>query len=332
MLKIGVIGYKNHAKRVIDFLCELPAVETVLVYHPNSIKIQGLSENSHIKKQYTATWKDLINSDAFFICSPSGTHVDYILKILDSCCQNDSLPYIYCEKPPAITKKDLEWLKSERSKLSDILYFGFNYRFSSLQKHLKQTISSGDLGIPIYANFTISHGLAFKKGMQKNWRFTEPSVFSKITGNLGIHYVDMCLDFFGSIKKVSIIERNVAKNSQSDTAIINLIFESGVICNIFLSYASVFSQTTDVFFSDGLFRENNSVIDIFHPRDTFNLDNEFCQPEPYRIDQNSELIYSESGLHESISYFISKVESGDLFPGQKYDQSLRTTEIFLNDE
>jgi len=97
-----------------------------------------------------------------------------------------------------------------------------------------------------------------------------------------------------------------------------------------LSYATVFSQTIDVFFSDGLFKENNSVIKIFHPRDTFNLNDEFCQPKPYYNDKNLEKKYSESGLFESLSYFISKVESGDSFPKQKYNQSLRANEIFLN--
>ena len=330
MLQVVVIGYKNHAERVINFLCELPSVGKVLVYHPNSNKIKSLSESLHSKKEYTSNWSDLINANAFFICSPSGTHVEYIKKILSNSPKTESSPYIYCEKPPGISKKDLNWLKNSNNKLSKTLYFGFNYRFSNVHRQLKEIISLGNLGIPIYANFTVSHGLAFKKEMQKNWRFTESSIFSKITGNLGIHYVDMCLDCFGLIEKVSIKELNVAKNLQSDTAIINLSFDSGMICNIFLSYATVFSQTIDVFFSDGLFKENNSEINIFHPRDTFNLNNKFCQPEPYYNDNNLEKIYSESGLFESISYFISIVESDDSFPKQKYDQSLRANEIFLN--
>ena len=311
-------------------LCQIPAIRKILIYHPDSKKIDRISENLHSKKQYTSNWGDVINTNAFFICSPSGTHVDYIKKILSNCLKTEFSPYIYCEKPPGITKKDINWLKNRNIKLSKTLYFGFNYRFSNVHRQLKEIISSGNLGIPIYANFTISHGLAFKEEMQKNWRFTESSIFSKITGNLGIHYVDMCLDCFGPIEKVSIEERNIANNFQADTAIINLSFNSGMICNIFLSYATVFSQTIDVFFSDGLFKENNSVMNIFHPRDTFNSDNEFCQPEPYNDEKNTEKTYSESGLFESICYFISIVESGDTFPKHRYDNSLRTTEIFLN--
>jgi predicted dehydrogenase len=330
MFQVVVIGYKNHAKRVIDFLCGHPSVEKVLVYHPNSKKIKDLSKNLVSKIQYSSNWSDLINTNAFFICSPNGTHVDYIKKILSNVIINNTPPYIYCEKPPGISKKDLHWLKNNNRKLSETLYFGFNYRFSNVHRQLKEIISSGKIGVPIYSNFCISHGLAFKEGMQKNWRFNDSSIFSRITGNLGIHYVDMCLDCFGAIEKVSIKERNVAKNLQADTAIINLSFDSGMICNIFLSYATVFSQTIDVFFSDGLFKENNSVIKIFHPRDTFNLNDEFCQPKPYYNDKNLEKKYSESGLFESLSYFISKVESGDSFPKQKYNQSLRANEIFLN--
>jgi len=330
MIKISVIGYKNHALKVANILCEFPTVEIVNIYHPNSEKIQSLASSSQIKKTYTSNWKDLTNSHAFFICSPSGTHVNYISKILDDFNKNKICPYIYCEKPPAISRIELDWLQGKLSKLSKTLYFGFNYRFSNIQKQLNKIISSGHLGIPVYANFAISYGIAFKNEMRGNWRFTDSSVFSKITGNLGIHYVDMCIGLFGSIKKTSIIESNIAKNLQPDTALINLTFESGMSCNIFLSYATVFSQTADVFFSDGLFRENNSIIDIFHPRDTFNLDNEFCQPEPYRINNNLESLNSESDLHQSIGYFLSKVESGKFFPEKKYVQSLSATEIFLN--
>lgn len=330
MLQIVVIGYKNHAERVINILCEIHSVELVMVYHPDSKKIIGLSKNTYSKIQFTSSWNSLINSDAFFICSPSETHMDYISKIFDSHKKNNFLPYVYCEKPAATSKKELNWIKSKSQEFYKTLYFGFNYRFSSLMIQLKKTIASGGLGTPIYANFNISHGIAFKKEMGENWRFSNPSVFSKITGNLGIHYVDMCISLFGSIKNVSITERNIAKNSQPDTAIINLFFESGMICNIFLSYATVFSQTADIFFTNGLLKENNDKIDIFSPRDTFNKDGEFCQPKALQINLNYEFNNSKSGLNESISYFMSKVENDCFFNKKEYDQSLNASEIFLN--
>lgn len=326
MLQIVVIGYKNHAARVINILCDLSSVESVMVYHPDSTKTGSLFEDAHFKIQYTSLWDNLVNADAFFICSPSETHVDYISKILEINRGNDSFPYIYCEKPPGIDKKELKWLQTMNLKLYKNLYFGFNYRFSNLYTHLKKTIESGKLGSPIYANFAVSHGLAFKRGIAKNWRFSDPSVFSKITGNLGIHYIHMCLGLFGLIKNISIEEQNIAKNSQPDTAIISLIFESGMICNIFLSYATIFSQETNVYFTNGLLKENNDIIDIFYPRDTFNADNEFCLPTAF----NLELKNSKSGLKESICYFMSKVEKGTFLDKKSYDQSIKAAEILFD--
>ena len=305
------------------------SIKSVLVYHPDSKKTEVLFKDSHFKIQYTSSWDSLINADAFFICSPSETHKDYISKILDIANEKNSLPYIYCEKPPGISISELNWLKNKSQILYKKLYFGFNYRFSSLNIQIKKTIESGKLGLPIYANFTVSHGLAFKKGISGNWRFSDSSIFSKITGNLGVHYVDMCINLFGSIKNVSITERNIAKNKQPDTAIINLFFESGMICNIFLSYATVFSQTADIFFSNGLLKEDNFKIDIFSPRDTFNKHNEFCQPKAFHLDQNYEIKNSKSGLNESINYFMTKVEKGSFFNLREYDMSLNATEIFL---
>jgi len=332
VFNVAVIGYKNHAKRVIDCLVDQPCVQHVNVYHPNDDKINHLQNQVIESIRYSSDWNDVIGCDAVFICSPSGTHVSYIQKILKASQTGVGLPYIYCEKPPGVTKTELDWLEDNKTILCDRLYFGFNYRFSPLLQQLKKIVQSAEFGPPVCANFNISHGLAFKPGMESNWRFCDPSVFSKISGNLGIHYVDMCLECFGPLEKHTLHERNIADNTQADTAIIQLMFKSGMVCNIMLTYASVFTKDVSVFFADGIFQAENSEVSIYSPRDTFNNRNEFCKPKARTISTPSPSggLYQESGLYDSLDHFVKVVQGKGTFGLVQYEQSLTVTRVFLS--
>ncbi|SNZ20145.1 Gfo/Idh/MocA family protein [Cohaesibacter gelatinilyticus] len=329
MFSAAVIGYKNHAKRVIDCLVNQLGIQQVTVYHPNNDKVSQLQNQVTEAIRYSSNWDDVLDCDAIFICSPSGTHVSYIQKILKTSQGGGELPYIYCEKPPGVTKTELFWLEDSKPVLCDRLYFGFNYRFSPLLQQLKKIVQSGELGSPICANFNISHGLAFKPGMGSNWRFCDPSVFSKVSGNLGIHYVDMCLECFGPLEKHTLYERNIAGNTQADTAVIQLVFKSGMVCNIMLTYASVFTKDVDVFFSDGIFQAENSEISIYSPRDTFNSRNEFCKPKAHTVNMHSGGLYQASGLYDSLDHFVQVVQNKATFDLVQYEQSLTVTRVFL---
>ena len=58
---------------------------------------------------------------------------------------------------------------------------------------------------------------------------------------------------------------------------------------------------------------------------------EIAQQIPKVLEKNFvEFNNSKSGLNESISYFMSKVENDCFFNEKEYDQSLNASEIFLN--
>jgi predicted dehydrogenase len=130
-MKILVIGYKNHARKIIDHCVSLPFVEEVEVYHPNPHRT-GLND---LSKEHKIS---IINSlydrivDAIFIASPPSTHVEYIKKIIEA-SSNKVFPYIYCEKPCGTTKTELGYLASLSPEFKSRIFFGFNYRHSSFK-------------------------------------------------------------------------------------------------------------------------------------------------------------------------------------------------------
>ena len=67
MIRIGVIGYKNHAKRMIGIFNSISDVRIQCIYHPHK-KIKGITNNID----------NLLNTDAILILSPSYSHFKYI--------------------------------------------------------------------------------------------------------------------------------------------------------------------------------------------------------------------------------------------------------------
>ena len=73
--KLGIIGYRNHALRLINIIDNNEFSELTQVYHP--------SKNTDYKIT-TNKLKNLYECDAVIIASPSHTHFSYIVKLLEN--------------------------------------------------------------------------------------------------------------------------------------------------------------------------------------------------------------------------------------------------------
>ena len=72
-VKIGIIGYQNHAMRLLSLLEERDDCEISSIYHP---------EKSINDSRGTKNIDDLYKCDAVLIASPNHTHFTYIEKYL----------------------------------------------------------------------------------------------------------------------------------------------------------------------------------------------------------------------------------------------------------
>lgn len=325
-IHVGIIGYQNHASRLRDMIAENSNVELITVYHPNKDKIDTLLKQKNTSQlNYTHIWSDLEEVDAYVIASPSETHFNYLKKIIASYVGRSNLPYIYCEKPCATSLIELKWLKKSSERLYSKLFFGFNYRFSKISCLIKKTLKEKDFGKPIYVNFNITHGLAYKNSVAENWRFTNSDIFSRISGNLGIHYIDLCMNYFGEVRQIDLFEINIAGHKQPDTSQIRLKFQNNFIANIFLSYATVFSKEMTLFLSNAVVKADENDSTVFYPRDTYNLDGSFSRPIEKNYVSMIDCDRSSSGLLESVSYFLKTVNNREHFKIEDFNLSLKST-------
>ena len=97
-LRIGVIGYKNHAKRLVDLLDDSTEARCVSLFHPE--KRSGDS-------RLTRKLDDLLDLDAIVVASPNNTHFPYLKELADR-----FTGYVFCEKPPVSNLGELEALQN----------------------------------------------------------------------------------------------------------------------------------------------------------------------------------------------------------------------------
>ena len=97
VVKLGIIGYGNQAIRLIAICKEIKNCNIAFIYHPT----KSLDD-----PRSTTNFSDILSCHAVIIATPNNTHFKYIRKLID---HFDG--FIFCEKPPCNSLKDLNYLK-----------------------------------------------------------------------------------------------------------------------------------------------------------------------------------------------------------------------------
>ncbi len=315
VIKLGIIGYGNQAKRLITIFNEIKNCNIELVYHPTKSLEHSNSTNN---------FSDLLDCHAVVITTPNNTHFEYIQKLLENF---DG--YIFCEKPPLTSKNHIEILEKISKEKKEKIFFNFNYRFGEISKIIKNS-SLDEIGNIISVNITLNHGLAFKTNYQNSWRANAENNQHNILDTLSIHYVDLANFLFGIPKNIRYFPSLMSNNGSSfDTCKIFINYEDGKTIFISNSYASPYLNEITIVGTNGLTSIRDDQIITRSPRDTFNEKGSFIQP-PIISEQeyNLENEYIAS-LKSSLLFFISKVEKSESIDLKYFKSSMETNQIIL---
>ena len=317
-MNIAIIGYKNHAEKLIRSINKLNKIKKIFVYHPNKEKLSGLKiVSKKIKK--TSHFKDLLKADGVIIASRNDSHVNYL--------QSLEKKYIFCEKPPAENLKDLIKIKKLNKKK---IIFNYHLIKTFFSKYVKKQIENRKLGDLININIEISYGISFKKSLKNNWRFNKKNIFSTITGNLGIHYIRQLLFWFNDLKVINIYQRGVRKKNSIDSVNINLLADRKVNINIFLSYAAPKKNLINITFTNGLLEFDDGKINEYFPRDQFDKKGHFIKPKAKRIKTFKDSTkHNFIGLEDNLKNFINTIYSKKFFKTTEFDKDISCAELIL---
>lgn len=321
-MRVGVIGIKNQAAKIINYLARLEYVDNIIVYYPRHVGRpryifeQGVDRNILVTNNFI----DILKAQAVFIASPSQTHVKYIKKILTSNA------YIFCEKPLAISWDDVDYLEGLSERHRARINANFNMVFGDFSSALKRFKSSGQIGIPIHLSITSTHGLSYKKSYVDNWRFNDMNPFSNIFGNVGIHYIHLFESIFGAVKKFNFTSINFNKQVICpDTVAINLSNHDCITASIFLSYSAPFQKSFQCIFTDGILFDRDGVIEIQRPRDSFDEAGNFVAAKRnFLLEDNC-----KNSLERSIDYFFQVVLENGQFKNNDFELAVNASKRIL---
>ena len=317
MIRLGIIGYRNHAQRLIDLSGKNKNCKLEFIYHPKK-KIKD--------SRGTNVFSKLLTCDGIIISSPNNTHLKYIIKIL-----NNSKAKIFCEKPPVNNKKDLDILKNLSSNQKKRIFFNFNFRFSDLNDQIKKIINAKELGKIIQINIISTHGLAFKKEYKNSWRSNGGNSLHNVLDTVAIHYIDLMNVHFGKTKEIKYIPYLNSKIGTSfDTSQIVLKYDKGVIVNILTSYAAPLVNEISILGTNGFFTIRNNFAKMYSPRNNFDKNGFFISPDlktKKRFVIKNE--YNKS-LKNSLFYFIEILQNKDNFDMLQFNSSISTNQTVID--
>ena len=315
-IKVGVIGYKNQGKKLIDIF-EKEKCEINKIYHP-TIKSKDI--------RFTNNFSDLYNNDIIVIAAPNHTHFKYIKKII-----GNFSGYIFCEKPPITNVKELKYLQKISKKYKNKLFFNFNLRFGEMNKKIQTELKSKELGNPIFISIISSKGLAFKHEYLHSWRSDGTNNLHNILDAVSIHFIDLMRFNFGEIldfEYMPILRSN--RGTSFDSAQINLKFDNSIVVSIFNSYASPLHNELSIIGTNGILTFDDKKLKMVSPRDTFDSKKKFKIP-PIKYSQKFSFTkeFYES-TENSIKFFLKHVKNKKLINIKFFNMSLSSNEIILN--
>ena len=254
-LKVGIIGAgrigKVHAATVAF---RIPEAEAAVITDVNLEAARELAARCGIPKVAASAAEIFADPtiDAVLICSSTDTHADMIVAAARAG------KHIFCEKPIAHSLEKIDRALEEVAKAGVQLQIGFNRRFDSNFARVRQAIASGEIGKPHLLHI-ISRDPA-----------PPPISYVKVSGgmflDMTIHDFDMARFLIGDeVTEVYVaggvmVDPEIGKAGDLDTAVIVLKFANGVIATIDNSRKAVYGydQRVEVLGSNGAIATENN--------------------------------------------------------------------------
>jgi predicted dehydrogenase len=153
--------------------------------------------------------------DAVVLATPHSLHVEQVV----AAARNGK--HVFCEKPFALTKVGAEEAVAAAKSAGITLGLGYNRRFHPEMTKLRQQIESGELGVILHAEATMTfpNALMLKPDA---WRANREETPCGGLTPMGVHAVDGMIDLCGAIDEVycQSFRRVVAIDADDTTSIL----------------------------------------------------------------------------------------------------------------
>jgi myo-inositol 2-dehydrogenase/D-chiro-inositol 1-dehydrogenase len=253
-LTIGIIGAGRIGKLHVDNLkvnaqIRVKSVSDIAIAH-----LELWAKEKQIEV-LTTDYQELLSDpeiNAVFICSPTNTHATIIKEAAAAG------KHIFCEKPVSFSVEETEEALEAVKKAGVTLQVGFNRRFDSNFRKIRQLVLEGEIGTPHILRITSRDpqppGVDYIK--------SSGGLFMDMT----IHDFDMARYVMGSeVVEVSaygavLVDPAIGEAGDIDTAIISLKFANGALGVIDNSRRAAYGydQRLEIFGDKGAAQADNN--------------------------------------------------------------------------
>jgi myo-inositol 2-dehydrogenase/D-chiro-inositol 1-dehydrogenase len=296
-LNIGVIGAgrigKLHAGNVAGMKQARLHIVSDLAIHEQAAWLQEVGEPKTTRR-YEEVLEDP-EVEAVFICSPTDTHVEMIEKAALAG------KHIFCEKPVSFDIKETERVLEVVRRAGVVLQTGFNRRFDSNFRKVRELVNSGKLGEP--------HVIRITSRDPNPPGYEYIRVSGGLLFDMAIHDFDMARYLSGSeveevyVKGAVLIDPEIGRLGDIDTAVTTLSFVNGAIGTIDNSRRAAYGydQRVEVLGSKGMVTVKN---DFDHSAEWSTVDGVFSdKPKHFFLER-----YDQAYKAEALAFVQSVLE------------------------
>ncbi len=257
-LKVGLIGAgrigKVHAQAIASAVegAELAAIADI-----DLASARALADRWDVVETYEDPSSLLADPglEAVAICSSTDTHAELIIQAAAAG------KHIFCEKPIDFSLKKIDAALEAVQKAGVTLMVGFNRRFDTNFRNVREAVREGRIGTPHLMRITSRDPAP------------PPLDYIAVSGGLfldmTIHDFDMARYLMGSeVEQVFaaggvMVDEEIGRAGDIDTSLITLWFENGAIGTIDNSRQAVYGydQRVEVFGSGGMVQSSNNTLD-----------------------------------------------------------------------
>ncbi|HJM51504.1 MAG TPA: Gfo/Idh/MocA family oxidoreductase [Alphaproteobacteria bacterium] len=310
MLNVGFIGYRNHAARLLQVVEEWPAAAVRKIFHPSKT-------GPDLRR--TKAFDSLLDCDCIFLCSPNDSHFEYVERL------KDYEGYVFCEKPPFASLQEIDRFAFDPGRI----FFNFNHRFGLLSEILAAP-DKHELGELLFADATVTHGLAYKDQYPGSWRSDIARHPNGVLETVAIHHIDLFLYHLGDLRDFDFrISNSAGTGSAPDTSFATLHFESGSHATVRSSYAAPHVDSTTLVFANGTVEQIDNTVTLYGPRNTFDDRGLFTAPPVRHRWQGDDLDLYLQSLRNSVFFFLETCANRGRFADRLARISLLSNRLIL---
>jgi predicted dehydrogenase len=241
MIRIAIAGAGAIAERAhIPALRSVADVQIVAIQSRTSDKAECVAgaiwpDDQERPKVYSDFDEMLARErpDAVGIFTPNYLHCDFAVKALGAGA------HVLVEKPMAPTAAAARKMVDAAVNARCVLMVAMQRRFGGIERAIKNAVTSGAIGKPLFIRARLSHGGPQSWAPGQKWFTTASEAGGGAMLDLGVHVADLAIWFMGEIDSVSGQVATLAKEIEvDDTGVMIIHFKSGALGVVEASWSS----------------------------------------------------------------------------------------------